>query len=68
MDYFKYSVYLIKNIIIWLWKAFYTKVPSFLFNPVPDAVKTLKFDDILDTSILVLWSPPERVNGILKGF
>ncbi|XP_054706957.1 protein sidekick-like [Uloborus diversus] len=35
---------------------------------VPDAVGSLKFDNILDTSILVIWSEPERVNGILKGY
>ncbi|KFM81271.1 Protein sidekick, partial [Stegodyphus mimosarum] len=35
---------------------------------VPDAVKSLKFEDILDTTMMVVWTPPERVNGILKGY
>ncbi|KAG8182396.1 hypothetical protein JTE90_018287, partial [Oedothorax gibbosus] len=35
---------------------------------VPDSVKSLKFEEILDTSMLVVWSPPERTNGILKGY
>ncbi|KAF8795300.1 Protein sidekick like protein [Argiope bruennichi] len=35
---------------------------------VPDAVKSLKFEDVLDTSISVVWTPPERINGILKGY
>ncbi|XP_015923362.1 protein sidekick isoform X2 [Parasteatoda tepidariorum] len=35
---------------------------------VPNEVKTLKFEDILDTTIMVVWSPPERINGILKGY
>ncbi|GFS86545.1 protein sidekick [Nephila pilipes] len=35
---------------------------------VPDAVKSLKFEDILDTTILVTWTPPEHINGILRGY
>ena len=34
---------------------------------VPDQVATLSFDNILDTSLRVLWTPPNNINGILKG-
>ncbi|EEC04933.1 sdk-P1, putative [Ixodes scapularis] len=34
---------------------------------VPGPVGSLKFDDILDVSVKVLWTPPEDTNGILLG-
>ncbi|XP_067118957.1 protein sidekick [Centruroides vittatus] len=35
---------------------------------VPDVVSNIKFENILDTSAKVLWSPPVNINGILKGY
>ncbi|XP_065308715.1 protein sidekick isoform X2 [Dermacentor albipictus] len=35
---------------------------------VPGPVKSLKFDDILDVSVRVLWTPPEESNGNLLGY
>lgn len=35
---------------------------------VPGPVGSLKFDDILDVSVKVLWTPPEDTNGILLGY
>ncbi|KAK8775217.1 hypothetical protein V5799_031434 [Amblyomma americanum] len=35
---------------------------------VPGPVKSLKFDEILDVSVRVLWTPPEDTNGILLGY
>ncbi|ROT77317.1 hypothetical protein C7M84_004018 [Penaeus vannamei] len=35
---------------------------------VPDTIESLKFEDISDRSVRVLWSEPEQSNGILKGY
>nr|XP_045601913.1 protein sidekick-like isoform X1 [Procambarus clarkii] len=35
---------------------------------VPDSVVNLKFEDISDRSVRVLWDEPEHSNGILKGY
>ncbi|XP_064477865.1 protein sidekick-like isoform X1 [Ornithodoros turicata] len=35
---------------------------------VPGPVQGLKFEDILDVSTVVLWAPPEEVNGVLLGY
>lgn len=35
---------------------------------VPDLVMNLKFEDISDRSVRVLWHEPEQSNGILKGY
>lgn len=35
---------------------------------VPGPVKSLKFNDILDVSVRVQWTPPEDTNGILLGY
>ena len=34
---------------------------------VPGPVGSLRFDNILDTSLRVLWNPPQYINGILTG-
>lgn len=34
---------------------------------VPNEVGSLNFEDILDRSVHVIWTPPENVNGILTG-
>lgn len=48
------------------------KNPGKLFNKfyfsVPDTIESLKFEDISDRSVRVLWSEPEQSNGILKGY
>jgi hypothetical protein len=36
--------------------------------PVPDEVENMRFDDVYDTSIKVLWNPPKNINGRLKGY
>ncbi|XP_061168000.1 protein sidekick-2-like [Saccostrea echinata] len=35
---------------------------------VPGKVASLHFEDIMDTSLKVVWSPPTEVNGILLGY
>lgn len=35
---------------------------------VPDEVESLKFDDVLDSSLRVLWKPPKNSNGVLLGY
>ncbi|XP_064109452.1 protein sidekick-like isoform X2 [Macrobrachium nipponense] len=35
---------------------------------VPEEVSSLKFEDISDRSVKVLWSEPDKSNGILKGY
>ncbi|XP_047493701.1 protein sidekick-like isoform X3 [Penaeus chinensis] len=35
---------------------------------VPDTIESLKFEDISDRSVRVIWSEPEQSNGILKGY
>ena len=34
---------------------------------VPDAVTGLKFTNVKDTSLVVMWLPPTNTNGILTG-
>ena len=34
---------------------------------VPDQVGSLTFANILDTSLQVIWTPPENINGFLVG-
>lgn len=38
-----------------------------LYVSVPGKVATLHFEDILDTSLKVVWTPPTEVNGNLLG-
>ena len=38
------------------------------FIAVPDQVVNLKFEDISDRSVRVLWSEPDQSNGVLKGY
>lgn len=35
---------------------------------LPDQVAVLKFNEVLDTAIHILWAPPEHVNGELLGY
>uniref|UniRef100_A0A8D9FE64 Protein sidekick n=1 Tax=Cacopsylla melanoneura TaxID=428564 RepID=A0A8D9FE64_9HEMI len=35
---------------------------------VPTEVATLQFDEISDRAVKVLWSPPNKINGVLKGY
>ncbi|ELU15655.1 hypothetical protein CAPTEDRAFT_52109, partial [Capitella teleta] len=43
-------------------------VNAVTLEDVPDAVVHLRFNNILDTSLGVLWSPPLKTNGILTGY
>ncbi|XP_051864636.1 protein sidekick isoform X6 [Drosophila albomicans] len=35
---------------------------------VPDEITALRFDDVSDRSVTVLWAPPRHVNGLLTGY
>ncbi|KAH8387797.1 hypothetical protein KR093_009477, partial [Drosophila rubida] len=35
---------------------------------VPDEVTALRFDDVSDRSVTVLWAPPRHANGLLTGY
>lgn len=35
---------------------------------MPEEVSSLQFNDISDRSVRVVWSPPSKSNGILRGF
>ncbi|KAI5697514.1 hypothetical protein M8J75_011594 [Diaphorina citri] len=35
---------------------------------VPTEVATLQFDEISDRAVKVLWTPPAKINGVLKGY
>ena len=35
---------------------------------VPDTVGNLRFEDITDRAVTVIWSPPNDTNGILTGY
>uniref|UniRef100_A0A6P7F6S0 Protein sidekick n=1 Tax=Diabrotica virgifera virgifera TaxID=50390 RepID=A0A6P7F6S0_DIAVI len=35
---------------------------------VPNEVSNLQFDEISDRAVKVLWKPPKKINGILKGY
>ncbi|XP_064623842.1 protein sidekick-2-like isoform X2 [Lineus longissimus] len=35
---------------------------------VPDEVENMRFEDVYDTSLKVIWNPPKNINGQLKGY
>lgn len=41
---------------------------SFHCFSVPNQVESLKFEDISDRSVRVMWDEPEHSNGILNGY
>ena len=43
-------------------------VSAVTLEDVPDQVGDLRFDNILDTSLRVLWTPPANINGMLTGY
>ncbi|KAI0210962.1 Protein sidekick [Lamellibrachia satsuma] len=43
-------------------------VESRTLEDVPEQVGSLRFEDVLDKTFIALWTPPARINGILRGY
>ncbi|KAK6637522.1 hypothetical protein RUM44_007944 [Polyplax serrata] len=43
-------------------------VPVKTKEDVPEEVSSLQFDDVSDRSVRVVWTPPNKSNGILRGY
>lgn len=41
---------------------------NYFLATVPEEVSSLQFDDVSDRSVRVVWTPPNKSNGILRGY